>query len=556
MKSEPRRQHQARDPIHIYLTPEPILGEEDAHDEWSRRVKPVDTFLHTQSYKEFLRDDCVYLFGRRGTGKTALMNMAEHEIRRGDIRGYSFAWLIDSEEAYHDLSVQLRLSPLATLPRDDLIHVLKNKWKWVVTISAMIAVADQMKGQRTSSAQLKVIRRYLEEEGLLPEASKTHVAGPPLRHLIRTLTEELGRTGNEVVKAGVAITRVASSLFSAEYEQARAALVEVLASNGKCLVMVDSVEEYVLDDVVSGSVATALIAAAKAFYTDSDSSGIVVKVAFPSELYSHIYHQNRDKVERKTLFILWRYTDLVSVVAKRFRQAVTQDHRKSAYHAFDEFTRARDYLYQFLPKAIASTTGIPFDTLGYIIRHTQKKPRQVILLMNVILTLAKERGLKLSKITEEVIRDGVHARLDMLVKGSVDVFEQVLPNAEQIIRQALTRANGDFSDAELDQYLAEVSGLRKSEAYSRDQVKRMFLEAGVLGVRGESHALPAEGKELVEAFFEYQVKGILSPSARASYMVHPMFYEELEIAVDMDRLTYPQPDEIEEREILASMRAS
>ena len=53
------------------------------------------------------------------------------------------------------------------------------------------------------------------------------------------------------------------------------------------------------------------------------------------------------------------------------------------------------------------------------------------------------------------------------------------------------------------------------------------------------------------ALFEYQVKGTLTLTSRSQCVVHPMFYQELQIGVDTDTFTYPMPAEDEEMQVLA-----
>ena len=55
----------------------------------------------------------------------------------------------------------------------------------------------------------------------------------------------------------------------------------------------------------------------------------------------------------------------------------------------------------------------------------------------------------------------------------------------------------------------------------------------------------------MEALFEYQVKGKLVVTSNSVCVVHPMFYEELQIRIDVAVLAYPKPSE-EEEDLLQS----
>src|SRR5215207_3218009 len=65
------------------FVPRPIFGEEDAAIEWEHNLKPEQIFAPIASYEEFASRGALFLFGRRGTGKTALLHMLTHHINNG-----------------------------------------------------------------------------------------------------------------------------------------------------------------------------------------------------------------------------------------------------------------------------------------------------------------------------------------------------------------------------------------------------------------------------------------------------------------------------------------
>lgn len=533
------------DVIQQHITPKAFLGEEDATDEWAGKEKPINVFLHIDSYGVFKEEDSLFLFGRRGTGKTTLMQMLQYEVRKGELRNYAFAWIMSGDDPYSNLAIQMRTSPLSQLPPTELVYLLIKKWFWIFKTSAMAAVLEAHSEE--PNKDISTISSYLSKQNLIDVVNKFKIK--PLERLTDILVEELEAVEYVPTKVGAALAKITKRLFTPDFNDAEAALCRVLKEKGKCLVMVDAIEQYQLNDDISKSIVTALIEATRQMYTHRENTYIVVKVAFPSEIYPHLSSLNQEKVERKNIFILWRYRDLVSLLAKRYRQMLFKDKELSAYEKLEKFDNALGFLYQYLPKQVKTKSGIYLDTLAYIIRHTQKKPRQVILLMNVILTLSESQKIDFKKITEKSIVDGTHARLDILVKGALDMYEQIYPDAEQLVKHTLTRANSYFDSSSLDILLKETSSLRKKRNLSREDVKRLFLETGVIGIKGEEHRL-TDPYKLWEALFEYQVKGTLAITQRSECVIHPMFYEDLQINVDMSTIIYPIPQEDEERKRL------
>ena len=110
----------------------------------------------------------------------------------------------------------------------------------------------------------------------------------------------------------------------------------------------------------------------------------------------------------------------------------------------DDYKQARNYLYKYLPKEIISNLGFPIDTMAYIIRHTQKTPRQLIEIFNVIFSIAKDKGLKYNELNSDLIVSGVHARLDSLIKESLSVYDMVYEDSRNIVEKILSSEKNIF----------------------------------------------------------------------------------------------------------------
>lgn len=534
--------------VQQYITPKDFFGEEDAEIEWQQPENSASIFLHTDSYENFKEENCLYLFGRRGTGKTSIMRMFNHEVNKGLIPPYSVSIVLDQEDAYHELSMQLRGSPFGELPTDELIHFLVKKWEWVITTHAMAAIVNKRSNHGEIDDNVRILKNYLCNEGV---CDITHNKCRPWNKIKSVVTKNLEDIGYETIKLGLAITKISSQILNPDFERAKQALYDTIAKyNEYCVVLIDSIELYNLYDHISSSVVTALIEAVRRFFAARNSRRILAKAAFPSEIYTFLTSLNQEKIEGKNLFILWRYRDLVCLIAKRHYKKFADSNDKLTQ--FDNFDKAKKYIYSVLPATVKTSQGMIFDTLAYIIRHTQKKPRQVILLFNIIYTLAENYDIDLSNIPKEFIKKGVHARLDILMKGTLDIYEQVYQFAERIVRRVLNHAPSHFTGAHLDSMLKEVSALRSDADLSSEDIKRLLLESGSIGIEYCTHNIN-EKINLVEAIFEYQVKGVLTISNDTKLVIHPMIYQEVHADVDMEKFVYPMPMEAEEKALLQDL---
>jgi hypothetical protein len=351
-----------------------------------------------------------------------------------------------------------------------------------------------------------------------------------------------------------AILKAKRKIYTQRYNVAHDSLIKFLKRERKnCLIMVDSINYFQPRDNIQICIYSGLISAILQLYEHRNKDKLLAKIALPSELYPYLDPENREHVEAKNVFILWRYRDLVSLLAKRFWFYTHKEASRESFLQFENFHNSQSFIYELLPGVVTSSKGIEFDTLAYVIRHTQKKPRQIIMLFNTILTLAERLGedIQTNTLSQETIRKGVHARLDMLVTGSFHIYNHLFPGSEQLIRRTLTEAMNFFDYATLDKYIKESSSLREKQDMSIDELRSLLLNIGVIGTRVSISPLENSNKYILNGIFEYQVKSVLTLTSRSICIVHPMFVQELKIQdVDSNSFTYPLPAEVEEKDAL------
>lgn len=548
---EPNRKRQVSDFVRQFLVPKHFFGAEDANDEWQDPKLSSELFFHSESYDELKKDQCYYLFGRRGTGKTYLMRMLDYEANRGVLPGFCCSLVVKEEDAYHDLAIQLRSSPFGELPQGDLVHLIIKKWRWIITVSAMQSVYGKYR-ELCNDTDYAIVKKYLELENLSPDSSSEGI----WEKLAFLVNESLESIDYVPVKLGRAVMNISRKLMSPEYSKAEASLQRLLRLVGKkCLVLIDSIELYDIHDKISKAVITALVDTVRQFNNDK-ASAIRVKAAFPSEIYPLLQSLNKEKTEGRNLFILWKFKDLFCMLAKRYFKKYSDARKKYKYKDMDDYDMACDYLYGHFPEKITTEQGLEFNSVAYIIRHTQKKPRQIIMLLNIIHTLAEENGMDPMSITPEIIKEGVHARLDILVDGSLDIYEQIYPEATRIVKRVLNGINECFDYSDLTTKIAEVSALRTAANLSREDVIRLMLESGAIGIRIKDGHMLSNGIELIPGHFEYQVKGTIVEGNSSKFVVHPMYYQETGSNTRMKVYVYPVPLEDEEQQLIEKINVT
>ncbi len=540
------------------LYAEKIFGDADAKNEWNENSEESSKmFIHTESYEKFKDESLLFLLGRRGTGKTAMIKMLDYEIKNHNIKSYSYSEIFSQDDSFYKLSTTLRSDLFTGLTKQELIYTLKEKWSWIIYSTAMVAVYKSEATNPALQNQLSKVENYLKKNDLLPSKLQIFQKGP-FQKAIQTLENEIEAIDYQPAKIFKAIIKTTKALFSTEFEEALECLVDYLKnSNKRCVVLMDSKEVYEYKDKISDAVISSLMETVLDVYSRSFQTNIYSKVAFPSEMYPHFSPTNVGKTIGKTHFIMWRFKDIISFVAKRYHRLLEHSSLLSNSECEsnmekDCYEDAHDFIYCYLPPTIESYNEVVFDTIAYIVKHSQKKPRQIIQLFNIIFSLAKQNNIKFDALTETCIKEGVNIKLELLTSEVYDMYSKIFPDAGEIIRKTFKNTSNIFRLKDVHTLLKDSSQTLAKQSMDREDAERLFLESGLIGIVQNKSKIKSSSKILVEALFEYQVKDTLSINHKDELVLHPMFYQSLHILAEKNSFIYPKPaeDEIEEREHL------
>ncbi|MEA2562745.1 MAG: hypothetical protein QOH06_4249 [Acidobacteriota bacterium] len=538
------------------LVPRPLFGEEDAATEWSHNSNPQQVFAHIASYEEFISYGALFLFGRRGTGKTALLHMVAHDINSGGANSKNYSCAVLLQPVLVDALSVFRGARLSELKETDLLSLMRVLWHWLIVSASYIETIRRSPNIRLQNSDLADKFHKALETDLISHDLASYLLGELLL-IFKSILKEIPDGANQLALTTIAL-REQLGTFSIRPLEIH--IAEFQRKHKKpILVLVETEEVYQIDDLFASAMRSALIDSLIEIYKHYQQLGFLAKAAFPSEIYPFIEPSNVEKLENKIVFIIWRYRDLVTLVAKRYYRLIHGDERQGKLEkgldSLDDYSNAKKFLDGVLPSRIATRNSIELDTFSYILRHTQKKPRQLIAIFNCILTMADDRNLEFSDLADEVelVRDAVHSRLDTLVVGALDIYRGIYPRATEIVRKTMTGMSCYFTASDLDKAIKQTNELR-NEVIGREHVRQLLVQAGVIGLTRDvpnTFQRSEPTASIMEALFEYQVKGKLVVTNNSICVVHPMFYEELQIRIDSSVLAYPKPSE-EEEELLRS----
>ncbi|ODS41000.1 hypothetical protein BEH94_10565 [Candidatus Altiarchaeales archaeon WOR_SM1_SCG] len=248
---------------------------------------------------------------------------------------------------------------------------------------------------------------------------------------------------------------------------------------------------------------------------------IDIKCFVPDELYEDLAAWNLHKVRDSTVFLEWKYKELLRFICKRYMSYLKKNYRhhqeikeyETKWNNLDKNSKGglKSFWNEFFPETIKSRFGANEDCFNYILRHTQNKPRQVIHLVNNIINCAEANGRAPNHIDSEDVRTGVHRDMAELIGGAFMPFSENYTELTACIRKMF---QGQENILEWEVVRHCING--KYEAYDKmgldaEEVERILLRSGLVGlVSGDPKDvwIPDENKyiKLYETWFEYLVR--------------------------------------------------
>ncbi len=546
------------------------LGKVDAVKEWNdNREEAYKRFLHTQSYCDFIDEDALILLGRTGTGKTSILRCLCENVNQKKINSYDLAITAQFNEVLENLinAVDNFNSPIINTQLVKIISMYINCY-------VMKALLNQNDCRNASSAMYS----YIKDNHLYDLGDVKYIRSGinKIHNMIKASKQLSGKPG-EVAADIATIADILNAFTQNGYEEAYKEMMEILQDK-KVLVLVDTLNEYDLRDAKIVLCVKALIAACFEYYNNTATNHIFVKISIPSEIHTHLIEQLPGKQQGNTVVIQWTNNDLLKMIAIRLLAHYENSKGKvlkfEGRYKYEDFyddninaaDNAKKILYEILPKVCPTSLEFSFDTLAYCIRHTLKKPRELMTIFNYFLSKIyeeKDSHFFINKPNE--IRNIIHSTQEEMISSALSMYATSYKNIKEACEIVLQGRTYYFQGKDLNDKLKEAVVNR--QGYDITDIKRILLESGLIGKINEISKKcvkeDADSKNkrytiqnsirIIKAKFEYQVKGRLSLNRDDYYVLHPMCYEHFECKVGSQTLVYP--DEFgDEAEIMKSVQ--
>ena len=474
-----------------------------------------DLYFHLSPFNAEAIDKDNYLFiGRRGSGKSSL---AHYLTFQQQMVG---AHCIDVNEPAVLETVLRKMASEVSTPIELSSHTVCRIWEFVI----WSLVFEVFKGRNEAIEQACVLKCEHQRPTLIVESILQKTVVP----MLSNATES-------------SIDQVESCLNSHSFEHAKKLVLE-FAKEQPIIVAIDTLEERnSTENQALLRVHAALIECASKFNTRFKNNGIHIETFISAEIFPHLAESeisNTTKYIRNPIFLQWRPKPLLRLVAWRFFQFLDRNPiagLEISEPTWDNYQDVKAKAWDpFFGTKIMSARLHEEDSFAYVLRHTQLRPRQLVILCN---TIAKRAASRVSFPTfhDEDIVEGVKSAEQILATEILNSYSKIFPKVANIVR-ALTRFPVLFKGKDLDRIASSTASEWPSGEYSPLRFKQILTELGIVGrVRNKSD-------RFIDADFSYALDDTLFLRESDDCVVHPMFFNKLSIDTRQDLIVFPFPD--------------
>jgi hypothetical protein len=320
------------------------------------------------------------------------------------------------------------------------------------------------------------------------------------------------------------------------------AVLEV-AKRKPVIIAIDTLENYAINDPAMMHTIAALIQFGADFNREYARKGLHIKIFLMAEIFPYIKEEvvlNTLKFVRDPLHLHWKPKDLMRLIGWRlhsYLKALNQVNPHAETIDWDNYNDVLEKVwYPYFGRTLQNHEGQQEASFPYILRHTQMRPRQLIVLCNAIAQQAMDDE-TFPQFESATIVEAIARGQNALAEEVFNSYSSVYPKVGRIV-EALSGLPMIFKGNELDRRAPLTASEWPHGEYSPLAFRQLVAELGIVGrVRRRNAAT-----EFIEADFEYSMEGRLPLLVTDECVIHPMFYQKLNIRVEANLRVYPFPD--------------
>ena len=527
------------------------------------------TFTMTESIKKALGPNVCFVCGRKGAGKTAIAEMTKFLTTEVGDKLFSCSIGITEEDyqEFHNVFFQ-ELEQIAIGKKEESIarnleQCYYYLWRYILDLMTFQAALNVPNLSVDYTTEIEVIQSYMADKIVRSASDHAMILAADI-----LMTSQ--QTATPLTYFTIACKNLRYTTSHINAERAAQAIFRIYTA----AVTIDTMEQYDLTNYRIYPL-RGLCHAVKEYQTERKYNKVALKCFLPAELTDRLFRDNLAKYNEFASYIRWSYSDLIEFMARRYYLFLSTNQDKPSIdlvnkikplieHAGKAGNSHHDYWFtnfwlQICPEKIKNKFGWPENSCAYLIRHTQKRPREIMSCMNFVIDYSITRG-EFPKISEQTLHDGIHDdnNIYQLLSDNLSIFN--LPRREESVAQIASELIADestiFSGAHFSRFAKRALAILSTEDNidRADFAKTILLRSGLVGrIRPYSPDEPAhiwvepEGGAQCKYYiteFEYLMPGYVSINENSLCAVHPILSDRLSLRPPLgDRgIVYPLPE--------------
>src|ERR1043165_572422 len=481
-------------------------------------------FAQTPFNAEAIEPRTYLIVGRRGSGKTALAQYFSFQTALKSPVYFDVTEPVVYQQVLSDIASRASEAREIAIPR------LKKVWEYVIWCVIF----------QRARAESDVIAAACDESGSTG-GRVSHLINSIIDRLLIMLRESEDKVNDEHI----------NQLLSDERLDAAKAEVLKVASRRPIIIAIDTLERYDIGNDALMNAMAALVQSAADFNINFRDEGLHLKIFMSGEVFPYLKEevlQNPLKNVKYPVYLFWRPKDLLRLISWRFhRYLEAHDLLRNESRGEINWVSHREVLEKmwipYFGQHVTNAHGLKEHTFSYVLRHTQMRPRQLILICNAIARRAA-KGMRFPRASEEDIVAAVNeaeVNLATEVRNSYSAHYQGVNN----IVNALMRIPMIFKGNELDRRASQSASHWPPDTYSPAAFRSLVAELGIVG-RVRRHN---ETAGYIDADFEYSLRERLPITHRDECVIHPMFYTRLDVEFNSSARVMPFSTERDGQEV-------
>lgn len=520
------------------------------------------TFIETPSIRRVLNGRSCFVCGRRGSGKTAIATMLDRPSAAGSATPHfqvSCKVVRDDYDVLHATMVDELQNKLPNTTPTQMEQLYYHLWRYILEI-LLCRLALASPAAHAAPSPLSAVQAYLDNAGFDDHAVADTVTTQAI--------SLLGSTQSDALPFTALILSIKHLRKSPAHLAATRAALLVL-ENFPSLITIDSREIYDLRGYGVYPL-QGMCRAVRACADEVSHRNIRILCFLPAELTEDLFRENHAKYYEVSEYLYWSYADLLQLLAHRMCYFLDQHDHSAAAEAIragisepphnmsrSEFWRTK-FWHLICEPRIRNRLGWSEDSCAYLIRHTQKRPREVISCMNHVLDLALDRN-ELPVISGHSLRMGIHSdgNTYQLLSDNLSTF--TLPKSDlsvpDVAGTVMAGEHTVFSGRDFTKFAKRALQLLSTspEADCVADAKQLLLRSGLIGrVIPAAEGIAHEWHEARESVackyyvteFEYLRVGHISINDQTTCGVHPILSNRLGLTgpENDSGVIYPLPE--------------